>query len=95
MGENVGYGVDSEPQFGVVVRGLGACFSRPKMIGEYEAVTKPLPKLLRDEKSFMGAAVQGDGSVVLILDCDFVEHKKSREWTQSSEFVVKQRGRLI
>ena len=41
-----------------------------ELIGEHEAVTKPLPKALGAEAAFMGAAVQGDGSVVLIVDCD-------------------------
>ena len=40
------------------------------LVGEHEAVTKPLPTALGREASFMGAAVQGDGSVVLIVDCD-------------------------
>ena len=69
----VGYGVDEEPVFGVIVHGAGGrrvVLAVRGLVGEHEAVTKPLPRGLGDELAFMGAAVQGDGSVVLIVDCD-------------------------
>ncbi|MCW2926960.1 MAG: CheA signal transduction histidine kinase, partial [Thermoleophilia bacterium] len=70
---SVGYGADPDPVFGVIVHGAGGravVLAVRGLIGEFEAVTKPLPKGLGEEDAFMGAAVQGDGSVVLIVDCD-------------------------
>lgn len=70
---SVGYGVESNATFGVIVHGAGdrrTVLAVGSLVGEYEAVTKPLPRALGDEPAFMGAAVQGDGSVVLIVDCD-------------------------
>ncbi len=73
LGDAVGYGEDAEPVFGVIVNGAGGrriVLSVRGLVGEHEAVTKPLPPALGREDAFMGAAVQGDGSVVLIVDCD-------------------------
>ncbi len=73
LGSEVGYGADDEPAFGVIVHGAGGrrvVLAVRGLVGEHEAVTKPLPPALGREESFMGAAVQGDGSVVLIVDCD-------------------------
>lgn len=73
LGASVGYGIEAEPTFGVIVRGAGGrrvVLAVRGLVGEHEAVTKPLPNALGDEPAFMGAAVQGDGSVVLIVDCD-------------------------
>jgi two-component system chemotaxis sensor kinase CheA len=73
LGTTVGYGDGSDPTFGVIVRGGDGrpiVVSVGDLVGEQEVVTRPLPKVLRDEPAFMGAAVQGDGSVVLIVDCD-------------------------
>ncbi len=73
LGAAIGYGAQDDPTFGVIVHGAGGrkvVLAVRGMIGEHEAVTKPLPKVLGDEAAFMGAAVQGDGAVVLIVDCD-------------------------
>jgi two-component system chemotaxis sensor kinase CheA len=71
----VSYGFDDEPVFGVIVHGAGGrrvVLAVRGLIGEHEAVTKPMPAALGREAAFMGAAVQGDGSVVLIVDCDYL-----------------------
>lgn len=73
LGGAVGYGRDDESVFGVIVHGAGGrrvVLAVRGLVGEHEAVTKPLPPELGREATFMGAAVQGDGSVVLIVDCD-------------------------
>ncbi len=73
LGDAVGYGADDAPVFGVIVHGSGGrrvVLAVRGLVGEHEAVTKPLPAALGREDAFMGAAVQGDGSVVLIVDCD-------------------------
>jgi two-component system chemotaxis sensor kinase CheA len=75
LGDAVGYGVDPDPTFGVIVHAAGGrrvVLAVSGLVGEHEAVTKPLPAGLGDEAAFVGAAVQGDGSVVLIVDCDHV-----------------------
>ena len=71
----VGYGVEHDAVFGVIVQGAGGrrvVLAVRGLVGEHEAVTKPLPAALGREQAFMGAAVQGDGSVVLIADCDYL-----------------------
>jgi two-component system chemotaxis sensor kinase CheA len=71
----VSYGSDDEPVFGVIVHGAGGrrvVLAVRGLVGEHEAVTKPMPPALGREAAFMGAAVQGDGSVVLIVDCDYL-----------------------
>jgi two-component system, chemotaxis family, sensor kinase CheA len=81
LGEAVGYGRDDDAVFGVIVHGAGTrrvVLSVGGLVGEHEAVTRSLPGALGHEPVFMGAAVQGDGSVVLIVDCDYlVEHAAS------------------
>ncbi|MCW2924199.1 MAG: cheA [Thermoleophilia bacterium] len=73
LGAAVGYGDCVDARFGVLVHGAGerrVVLAVDGLVGEHEAVTKPLPRGLGEEAAFMGAAVQGDGSVVLIVDCD-------------------------
>lgn len=75
LGAAVGYGADDDPTFGVIVQGAGGrrvVLAVRGLVGEHEAVTKPLPPAMGREEAFMGAAVQGDGSVVLIVDCDYL-----------------------
>ncbi len=75
LAASVGYGVEPEPAFGVIVQGAGGrrvALAVGGLVGEHEAVTKPMPAALGREQAFMGAAVQGDGSVVLIADCDYL-----------------------
>ncbi len=75
LGGAVGYGHDDDAMYGVIVHAAGGrrvVLAVQGLVGEYEAVTKPLPSALGSEDAFMGAAVQGDGSVVLIADCDFL-----------------------
>jgi two-component system chemotaxis sensor kinase CheA len=67
-----GYGTCADERYGVVVR-VGAghrVFAVDRLVGEVETVTKPLPRAVACGSAFMGGAVQGDGSVALILDCE-------------------------
>lgn len=38
------------------------------VVGEYQAVLKPLGKMYREQEMFSGATILGDGSVALVLD---------------------------
>jgi two-component system, chemotaxis family, sensor kinase CheA len=42
--------------------------SADKIIGEYQAVIKPLGKLLKGQKYISGASILGDGNLAMILD---------------------------
>ena len=39
-----------------------------KIVGEYQAVLKPLGKFYHDQDEFSGATILGDGTVALVLD---------------------------
>ena len=39
-----------------------------RVVGEYQAVLKPLGKLFREQESVSGASILGDGSIALVLD---------------------------
>jgi two-component system chemotaxis sensor kinase CheA len=39
-----------------------------QIIGEYQAVLKPLGKLYRKQEMISGASIQGDGTIALVLD---------------------------
>lgn len=90
LGGAVGYGANvAGSTFGVIVRGAAGrrvVLGVSELIGEHEAVTKPLPKALGAEDAFMGAAVQGDGSVVLIVDCDHLVEDGGRAPAGAASF---------
>jgi two-component system, chemotaxis family, sensor kinase CheA len=48
-----------------------------KIIGEYQAVLKPLGQLYKEQDEFSGATILGDGSVALMLDTHKVIRKSS------------------
>jgi len=99
LGSAVGYGLDESPVFGVIVHGVGGrrvVLAVRGLVGEHEAVTKPLPRGLGEEAAFMGAAVQADGSVVLIVDCDhLVEDGGSSRTGAPAQFVTMSEGGVI
>ena len=39
-----------------------------KIIGDYQAVLKPLGQAYRDQQEFSGATILGDGTVALVID---------------------------
>jgi two-component system, chemotaxis family, sensor kinase CheA len=45
-----------------------ACITVDSVIGEYQAVMKPLTSLYGDKDNFSGATILGDGSVALVMD---------------------------
>ncbi len=45
-----------------------------KVIGEYQAVLKPLGKLFRHQESISGASILGDGGIALVLDTNKFIH---------------------
>ena len=51
-------------QFGDVRIGLAV----DNIIGQYQAVLKPLGKLYKDQQTISGATILGDGTVALVLD---------------------------
>lgn len=48
-----------------------------KIVGEYQAVLKPLGKFYHDQDEFSGATILGDGSVSLVLDTNKLIRKTS------------------
>ena len=72
LGGYVGYGVTRESRYGVIVQGRSGrkVLSVSNLIGEYETVTRPLPRVSGDRAVFMGGSVQSDGTVVLIVNVD-------------------------
>ena len=50
-----------------------------EIIGEYQAVLKPLSKLYRNQKMMSAASILGDGSVALVLDTNRLISKLSLE----------------
>ncbi|MBC7644439.1 MAG: chemotaxis protein CheW [Thermoleophilia bacterium] len=72
LGGYVGYGDTREPRYGVIVQGRSGrkVLSVSNLIGEYETVTRPLPRVSGDRMVFMGGSVQSDGTVVLIVNVD-------------------------
>jgi len=46
-----------------------------KIVGEYQAVLKPLGNLYKDQEEFSGASILGDGTVALVLDTNKVIRK--------------------
>jgi len=52
------------------------------LIGNHQAVIKPMSPLHRDIRSFLGATILGDGQVVLVLDViqliDFGQSRQER-----------------
>jgi two-component system chemotaxis sensor kinase CheA len=72
LGLAIGYGTCGEERYGVVVRAGSArrVFAVEKLLGEVETVTRPLPRSVSEGSPFMGGAVQADGSVALIVDCE-------------------------
>ena len=94
LGAAVSYGADDAPVFGVIVQGAGGrrvVLAVRGLVGEHEAVTKPLPPALGREEAFMGAAVQGDGSVVLIVDCDHLVDSRRYAWRRSGHAFAGER----
>jgi two-component system chemotaxis sensor kinase CheA len=49
----------NDKQYGLVV---------DKVVGEYQAVLKPLGKHYKNVQMFSGATILGDGSVALVMD---------------------------
>ena len=71
------YGGSPAPdaEYAVVVRGGDRLASRspsPRLIGQRELVTRPLPPEVADGAALSGAAVMSDGQIALIVDCDAV-----------------------
>jgi two-component system chemotaxis sensor kinase CheA len=48
-----------------------------KVLGEYQAVLKPLGKMYKDNDIFSGATILGDGSVALVMDTNKIVKKYS------------------
>lgn len=46
------------------------CITVDQVIGEYQAVMKPLGDLYTEQDEFSGATILGDGSVALVIDTD-------------------------
>lgn len=55
------------------------------IIGEYQAVMRPLGDLYQDQEEFSGATILGDGSVALVIDTTkFVQQLVQEEETQKA-----------
>ncbi|NJO68217.1 MAG: hypothetical protein HC830_02150 [Bacteroidetes bacterium] len=50
------------------------------ILGEYQAVVKPLGVAFRNVKFLSGASLLGDGSIALLVDTE-------KLWNYSSEFI--------
>ena len=51
-----------------------------KVIGEHQAVLKPLGKMFRVQESISGASILGDGSIALVIDTNkFIETYSRQE----------------
>jgi two-component system chemotaxis sensor kinase CheA len=50
-----------------------------KIVGEYQAVLKPLGKFYHDQDEFSGATILGDGTVALVLDTNKLINKLAVE----------------
>jgi two-component system, chemotaxis family, sensor kinase CheA len=48
------------------------------IVGEYQAVLKPLGKLYLGQDEFSGATILGDGSVSLVLDTNKMIRKHNQ-----------------
>lgn len=71
LGERLGFVREHDPRFGVIVHdgaGQRCVASVGRLVGEHEAVMRPLPRISADPSRFVGAAIQQDGSVLLIVD---------------------------
>jgi two-component system, chemotaxis family, sensor kinase CheA len=51
------------------------CVTVDNIIGEYQAVLKPLGDLYQGQDEFSGATILGDGSVALVVDTDKLIHQ--------------------
>ena len=51
-----------------------------EVVGEYQAVLKPLGKLFRNQSLFSGASILGDGTVALVMDTNKVISKLSNQF---------------
>jgi two-component system chemotaxis sensor kinase CheA len=51
------------------------------IIGEYQAVLKPLGKLYKNQELISGATILGDGTIALVMDTNKMIKKFSREAT--------------
>jgi two-component system chemotaxis sensor kinase CheA len=61
---------ENEIQQAVIVRyeNVRIALILDKVIGEYQAVLKPLGKIYRNQESISGASILGDGDIALVLD---------------------------
>lgn len=53
------------------------------VVGEYQAVLKPLGKLYKDQEIFSGASILGDGTVALVMDTNKIIKKLSHSETKA------------
>ena len=66
---NINHGAPSQSQvIKMNYEGYSVGLTVDKIIGEYQAVLKPLGKFYRDQDEFSGATILGDGSVALVID---------------------------
>lgn len=74
---------DDSPEIQQVIRvnfdDIKVGLSVDSVIGEYQAVIKPLGKLFKDQEIISGASILGDGTIALVLDTGKVVSAFDRE----------------
>jgi two-component system chemotaxis sensor kinase CheA len=73
--EEFGFPIDAAQRSQVIVvnngeRRVGVCVDH--IIGEYQAVVKPLGKFYKQQDFISGASILGDGTIALVMDTNKV-----------------------